>query len=279
LKQSAREKILKDFRDGRINVLVATDIVARGIDIKGIDLVINYDAPKDLDYYVHRIGRTARAKTSGSSFTLFDPRKSFTIKNIERHTGIKLEEYKVEVDETKVTNLHGERREFTSERKEFNHEPRKERTVNENATRFFINIGTKDNLDQGSLKSLLVEKCNINANDILDVYMKDMFSFIEVNNSATSNLSNFNEYNGRSIRIDKSNERKPTGGHNNNSRGGERRFGGSRGGGFGDRNKSFGGPRKFSNHGFGDRNKSFHSDGHKKFGDKKRTFGSFKKEY
>ena len=65
LEQSQREQIMREFKSGRINILIATDIVSRGIDIDDIRLVINYDVPHDSEDYVHRIGRTARANNDG----------------------------------------------------------------------------------------------------------------------------------------------------------------------------------------------------------------------
>lgn len=70
LEQADREEVMNKFKAGRINVLVATDIVSRGIDISGIQLVINYDLPRDHEDYVHRIGRTARADADGESVTM-----------------------------------------------------------------------------------------------------------------------------------------------------------------------------------------------------------------
>ena len=70
LDQKSREQYLQDFRNQKINILVATDVLSRGIDIDDIDLVINYDVPNDGEDYIHRIGRTARAATSGTAFTL-----------------------------------------------------------------------------------------------------------------------------------------------------------------------------------------------------------------
>jgi superfamily II DNA/RNA helicase len=70
LEQSQREDVLNGFTSGRIPILVATDILSRGIDIDTIDLVINYDVPRDAEDYVHRIGRTARAEADGMAFTL-----------------------------------------------------------------------------------------------------------------------------------------------------------------------------------------------------------------
>ena len=82
--QDAREEALRDFRSGKIRIMVATDVMSRGIDIKGIDLVINYDVPGDAEDYVHRIGRTARAKTEGMAVTLVCPDDMFKFSRIEK---------------------------------------------------------------------------------------------------------------------------------------------------------------------------------------------------
>jgi len=82
--QNARQAALKGFTDGRVRVLVATDIVARGIDVPGISHVINYDLPDDADSYVHRIGRTARNGASGVAITLCDPSERSKLRDVER---------------------------------------------------------------------------------------------------------------------------------------------------------------------------------------------------
>ena len=84
LEQDAREEVLRGFRSRRIRILVATDVMSRGIDIKEINLVINYDAPSDAEDYVHRIGRTARADTKGEAITLINPKDMPRIHRIER---------------------------------------------------------------------------------------------------------------------------------------------------------------------------------------------------
>ena len=82
--QDAREEALRDFRSGKTRIMVATDVMSRGIDIKGIDLVINYDVPGDAEDYVHRIGRTARAKTEGMAITLVCADDMFKFSKIEQ---------------------------------------------------------------------------------------------------------------------------------------------------------------------------------------------------
>ncbi len=82
--QGAREKALDSFRKGRSRVLVATDIVSRGIDVDDVSHVINYDLPRDAESYVHRIGRTARAGASGVAISFCDPSERDYLRDIER---------------------------------------------------------------------------------------------------------------------------------------------------------------------------------------------------
>lgn len=84
LEQLQREEILHEFRNGKVNILVATDIVARGIDIDDIRLVINYDVPHDCEDYVHRIGRTARANNDGCAITFVSETEQTKFYQIER---------------------------------------------------------------------------------------------------------------------------------------------------------------------------------------------------
>lgn len=86
LKQSQRDNVMNKFRKGTIDILVATDVAARGIDVDDIDLVINYDLPQDEEYYVHRIGRTARAGREGRAFSFVSGREIQKLKAIQRYT-------------------------------------------------------------------------------------------------------------------------------------------------------------------------------------------------
>jgi ATP-dependent RNA helicase DeaD len=88
MSQNQRERVMARFRKGEIAILVATDVAARGIDVEGIDAVFNYDVPNDPEYYVHRIGRTARAGRSGRSFTLVTGADSGKIRDIQRYAKI-----------------------------------------------------------------------------------------------------------------------------------------------------------------------------------------------
>ena len=97
LEQSQRDQIMHEFKNGRINILVATDIVSRGIDIDDIRLVINYDVPHDSEDYVHRIGRTARANNDGCAITFVSENEQTKFKNIEEFLAKDI--YKIPVPE------------------------------------------------------------------------------------------------------------------------------------------------------------------------------------
>ena len=87
LEQSQREDVMRRFKSGQVNILVATDIVSRGIDIDDIRLIINYDVPHDNEDYVHRIGRTARAGSDGVALTFVNEKEQTNFHGIERFIG------------------------------------------------------------------------------------------------------------------------------------------------------------------------------------------------
>ena len=87
LEQSEREKVITGFKNNKIKVLVATDVMSRGIDVVGIDIVISYDVPRDPEDYIHRIGRTARASKKGIAFTIITQSDYSYFKKIQKLVG------------------------------------------------------------------------------------------------------------------------------------------------------------------------------------------------
>ena len=87
--QKERNRVIKNLKEAKLDVVVATDVLARGIDVKDLELVINYDIPQDNEYYVHRIGRTARTGKSGKAYTLFTGKQIERIREIEEYTKTK----------------------------------------------------------------------------------------------------------------------------------------------------------------------------------------------
>jgi ATP-dependent RNA helicase DeaD len=88
--QPGRERALKAFREGRSQILIATDVAARGLDVPDVSLVVNFDIPPDPEYYVHRIGRTGRSGKTGEAITFVNPREIRELKTIERVTGAQI---------------------------------------------------------------------------------------------------------------------------------------------------------------------------------------------
>jgi len=90
LKQVQRDRVMSKFRSGAVDILVATDVAARGIDVDDIEAVFNYDLPQDEEYYVHRIGRTARAGREGRAFTFVVGREIYKLRDIQRYAKAKI---------------------------------------------------------------------------------------------------------------------------------------------------------------------------------------------
>src|SRR5262249_26402483 len=108
--QREREQALRGFRDGRYEVLVATDIAARGLDIQDVSHVINYDVPQHPEDYVHRIGRTGRAQATGDAFTIMIAEDRAHVAAIERFIGQKIERVKLDGFRYNYTSLFDEGR-------------------------------------------------------------------------------------------------------------------------------------------------------------------------
>ena len=97
--QNQREVTIKRFKDAKFQVLVATDVAARGLDIPNVELVIQLEPPKDTESYIHRSGRTARAGKSGTCITFFNRKNLEFLERIESMAGIKLERVPIPSDE------------------------------------------------------------------------------------------------------------------------------------------------------------------------------------
>lgn len=96
LSQAKRKTVMKKFRDAKLQILVASDIAARGLDIEGVTHIINYDIPHDVDWYVHRIGRTGRAGNEGVAITLYTADEVKWLRNIESKLNVRMEKQNLE---------------------------------------------------------------------------------------------------------------------------------------------------------------------------------------
>jgi ATP-dependent RNA helicase DeaD len=106
MKQQQRDRVMDDFRSGKVDILIATDVAARGIDVDDVDMVFNYDIPQDEEYYVHRIGRTGRAGRSGKALSFISGKEVYKLKDIERYCKTKILAKPVpSLDDVKNTKL------------------------------------------------------------------------------------------------------------------------------------------------------------------------------
>ena len=109
LKQVQRDRVMESFRNGRTDILIATDVAARGIDVGNVEAVFNYDIPQDDEYYVHRIGRTGRAGREGRAFSFVSGKEVYKLKEIQRYCKTKIYAQKVpslnDVANTKMENI------------------------------------------------------------------------------------------------------------------------------------------------------------------------------
>jgi ATP-dependent RNA helicase DeaD len=122
LNQMMRDRVMKNFRSGNVEVLAATDVAARGLDVDDVDLVVNFDLPFDEEDYVHRIGRTGRAGRSGKAVSLVSGREIFLLQRIQRYAKVQVTRAKVpsrdEVDGKRV-DAHFEKLQSTLEEAKF----------------------------------------------------------------------------------------------------------------------------------------------------------------
>jgi ATP-dependent RNA helicase DeaD len=243
LRQSARDNVLNKFRNNKLQLLVATDVAARGIDVNDIEVVFNCDIPIDEEYYVHRIGRTGRAGKEGTSITFITSREYGKLKYIEKYTNAKIEKFIIPtVDsmiEAKVSKLlSGVEASKVSEYTKFVEDFLEENnditiadiayylldmqlgnvnkneidtgSSNEDSVRMFINIGKMDNLNKSALEEFIMSKSNVTKNDITNIELFDKFSFFNVSSELSEEvLSNVtgSEYNKRRVAVEMSSGR------------------------------------------------------------------------
>ena len=109
MNQKSRDKVMNKFRNGNIEILIATDVAARGIDVPNVEVVVNYDVPQNPEYYVHRIGRTGRAGNMGHAFTFVAGKEIYSLRTIKKVTKSKIKQRKIpsykEMESIKNTQL------------------------------------------------------------------------------------------------------------------------------------------------------------------------------
>ena len=166
LRQSERTQILKRFKAKELKILVATDVASRGLDIDGVQAIINFDPPTDEDFYVHRIGRTARASKEGVAYTLIDSAQVGYIPSYQRKVDNALRYKDIGV----ISDS------FTMPKDGSN----RLRDFHGNQSRFFLNVGKRDLLDKDSLTKLLLTYTPLKIYEIADLKIRDTYSFVSV---------------------------------------------------------------------------------------------------
>jgi len=219
MSQSAREKVMGKFRKGIVEILIATDVAARGLDVENVEAVFNYDMPQDEEYYVHRIGRTGRAGKTGKAFTFVTGRELFKLRDIQKYikTKIKLnpipsyddiEEVKINqyLDEIKNTINQGKLKKYVHILEsllnedfttldiaaalfKMNFEDGKnssDANLNEKYSaqgervRLFVNVGKKDKVRPGDILGAFAGESKVPGSAIGEIDMYDKFSFVNV---------------------------------------------------------------------------------------------------
>lgn len=172
LEQRERNAAMKGYREGKYSMLVSTDVSARGIDVDDVDAVINFDPPADEDYYVHRIGRTARAFRKGAAYTLVEAYQLSYVQAYIRRTGVGITPIELDYDFAASYTLPKD----GSNKRDAEARARDR----EHSVRYFINIGKRDMLDKPTLVRLVCSKAGVNEYKIIDVKIRDTYSFVQV---------------------------------------------------------------------------------------------------
>src|SRR5438105_7171162 len=169
--QGARDGVMISFKEGRLPLLVATDVAARGLDITGISHIINFDVPTSPDVYVHRIGRTARVGRSGRAITLFEPRQRRDIEAIEKHAGVKLAPW--------VTGAHVAPTPVVS-RPRRHSKPHLSPDRDGPARTLIVTAGLSSGLEPSDIIHAITAATGLEGEAVRNVRMLERFAFVEV---------------------------------------------------------------------------------------------------
>jgi len=169
MSQAAREKVMSKFRDGKLRILVATDVAARGLDIEGITHVVNYDIPENPEDYVHRIGRTARAGKSGKAITFVSKEEQHLVKAIENFGRTTIHHDDVPTSKGRDTV----RRQLDME----------EYSDHFGMVHFTVNLGRRDGIDMMSLIRFIERKARIQEHLIGDISIENDTSSLQLHKS------------------------------------------------------------------------------------------------
>ncbi len=192
LPQPKREKVIQDLKDGSTEILIATDVAARGLDVDDIDYVINYDMPSDVDTYIHRIGRTGRAGKEGTAVSFVTSTEEYLVKEFEIRTGMEIEKREVPEEEGLKDRV----------RKVIDYDQLSDHF---GMVRFSINLGSDDGYTRVSLADFVMRNGRIRDIAIGKIDLGDDYSEIEVHrdfgNRMTMDLPK-SKHKGKRIEVD-----------------------------------------------------------------------------
>ena len=160
MNQRDRDMAMKLYKAHDVNVLVATDVASRGIDVEGIEAIFNYDIPYIPEQYIHRIGRTARANKNGVAYSFCTPKDKKNLELCEKTLKNKLTEFIID-GVTNINKKDGQKFAVPT-------------------VRFFMNIGSKDGAEQKDIENMICAKVHMPKRDIYDYKIHDIYSFVEI---------------------------------------------------------------------------------------------------
>ena len=214
--QKLRERVIGDFRDNRILTLLATDVAARGLDVRDVDMVVNFDLPIDPETYLHRIGRTGRAGKEGISVSLVNPRDRKLVRMCEEEADAEMEQIAAEelepieaVHEAVVKERPKKERKMKVEKHRNNY--RSEEGEREGFATLELNLGKADGLKRGDIADFIRQRADLPEDAIGKVGLKDDVSYVEVSLDHSDYVMEFLdgcELNGKKVSITPAPEKK-----------------------------------------------------------------------
>ncbi len=171
MSQGARDGVMLGFKGGRVPILVATDVAARGLDISTVTHVVNYDVPRSPDVYVHRIGRTGRVGRAGRAITFVEPRQEKELLAIERHVGIAISPWEAGAHVAPAT---------VTERPRRHSKPQVTRNGDEQYAKLIVAGGRAAGIEVADLVSAVTHAADIDGEAVRDVKVLEHFAFMSV---------------------------------------------------------------------------------------------------
>jgi ATP-dependent RNA helicase DeaD len=196
MSQGQRDGVMLGFKGGRVPILVATDVAARGLDISTVTHVINFDVPTSPDVYVHRIGRTGRVGRSGRAITFIEPRQTRELAAIERHIGTGITPW-TEGAHTKPAPV--------AERPRRHSKPRLSRNGDEPQAKLIVDVGRAEGIEVADLVHAVTGAAGIDGEAVRDVRVLERFSFLSVPRSEAERVVdavNGTPVNGTTLRVE-----------------------------------------------------------------------------